>query len=78
MADPAFSETAAVAATRLWKGFGHRDIFNKYASEAVAFVKFGYSIRDPSETALPLAPNPKNIGADKPFPWRWTGLRDDF
>lgn len=80
LSDPVWSEEAAVAATRSWKALGHYDLFNKYATEAVAFVRYGYSIgvKNPAATALPLASNPKNVGADKSFPWRWAGLRDDF
>jgi len=76
--DPIYSETAAVAAARGFKALGHFDFFNKYATEAGAFVRFGYSGKDPSSTALPLPQNPSNIAAPTRFLWKWVGLRDDF
>jgi len=74
--DPAYSEAAAVTAARGFKALYHGDVFNKYASEAGAFVRFGYSAKDPTPTALPLKPNPKNIAAPSRFKWKWIGLHD--
>jgi hypothetical protein len=75
--DPTWSESAAVAATRTWKALGPHNFFDKYATEAEAFVKLGYDGEDPSNTALPIAPNPKNIADSARFKWKWLGLRDE-
>lgn len=76
--DPTFSETAAVTAARTWKALGHHNVFNGYATEAEAFVKFGYSGMNPSSTALPIAPNPQNAAPPTRFRWKWLGLTDGY
>lgn len=76
--DPEWSKEAAVAEARTWKALGHHDVFDKYATEAGAFVKFGYDATDPSSTALPIPPNPKNVAAPDRFKWKWLGLRNNF
>jgi hypothetical protein len=73
--DLEFSEAFAVAAARIHKA-AIGDVFNAYAKEAAAFVRFGWSGTDPSSTALPLTPNQSNVGASGRFPWKWLGLHD--
>ena len=72
-----FTKTEAVETARFYKAVFRHDVFNKYASEAAAFVKFGYDGDDPSSTALPLAASPGNVASVQRFKWKWIGLHDD-
>jgi len=71
--DPAYSEWAAVAAAYAHK-FVNTD--GSYAREAAAFVRFGFSAKDPTTVALPNPSYPENTAAPSTFRWRWIGLRD--
>jgi RHS repeat-associated protein len=72
---PQYSESAAVTEAWLYKSIFWRD-FGMTKTEADAFVRFGYSATDPSSTALPIAPNPKNVADPARFKWQWLGLHD--
>jgi hypothetical protein len=75
--DISFTETAAVLAA---KGQKTRlgDLGTDYERQAVAFVRFGWSGADPSSTALPLKPNPRNVASSSRFKWKWIGLHEDY
>jgi hypothetical protein len=71
-----FSEEMAVSTAWVHKAL-IGDPFNAYEKQALAFVRFGWSgTEDPSRTALPLAPNPANVGASARFPWKFLGVHD--
>ncbi|HVM62944.1 MAG TPA: hypothetical protein VMV72_18935 [Verrucomicrobiae bacterium] len=74
-----YSEPDAELWARAYKAVKWGDSFNSMAKETSAFVKYGYaSTADPSSTALPLAPNPENIGASSRFKWQWKRLHDTY
>jgi RHS repeat-associated protein len=74
--DPAYSELAAWAEASVFKSL-RLDFIDDYAGEARAFVKFGYSGTDPSNSALLLKPMKNNKASPARFLWKWIGLHDE-
>jgi len=77
--NPKFSESAAAADAWLYKSGYIRD-FSMTKTEAIAFVRYGYSGTDPSSTALlPIATEAGNVANPRTgrFSWKWLDLRND-